>query len=257
MRRASPPRSFLLTAAILCASSLHAQTQTATLSGEIKAPSGFGITGAIVRLESNQATFETTAFSQGRFALHLTPGNYTLKVSAEGFLAHQQSLSVQPDTSNHETVLSPLQLEYALNPRVDCLSICDAPASLSGLVTDISGAVVPNAIVRLEWPQNKITLEATTGDDGRYFLYTHPGNYTLTVHSPGFFMPTQSLQLDSDTPPLKANFQLNVAYCTNCVQVEPVSFPHELALLQNSDPTQTLPLHPLPPLRLRSRRLPN
>ena len=186
--------SLISTAAILCATPLIAQTRTATFSGVITDTAGIGITRAIVRLESNQTIFETTASNHGRFILHAAPGDYTLKVSAEGFQARQQSISLQPDDSKAQVASPALQLSLpVLNLRTDRLAVCEPPASLSGLVTDISGAVVAHAIVRLECSPNKTTLEATTGDDGRYFLYTHPGNYTVTVHFPGFVVPKQAL----------------------------------------------------------------
>jgi hypothetical protein len=59
--------------------------------------------------------------------------------------------------------------------------------SLTGTVTDQSGAVIPGATVKLANPATQATKTATTNDTGFYtFNELAPGNYTVTVTASGF-----------------------------------------------------------------------
>jgi len=60
-------------------------------------------------------------------------------------------------------------------------------ATISGLITDNTGAVVPGAEVQLQ-SVDRGTVESTaTNNAGIYvFASVHPGPYQLTVHKPGF-----------------------------------------------------------------------
>ncbi len=60
-------------------------------------------------------------------------------------------------------------------------------ATLSGSVSDPSGARVPNATVKLTNPENGIARVGTTGTTGEFsFSLLVQGTYTLTVAAPGF-----------------------------------------------------------------------
>jgi hypothetical protein len=60
-------------------------------------------------------------------------------------------------------------------------------ATISGLITDDTGAVVPGAEVKLESIERGIASSATTNNAGIYvFASVHPGQYQLTVHKSGF-----------------------------------------------------------------------
>lgn len=63
---------------------------------------------------------------------------------------------------------------------------------LTGVVTDPSGAVIPNADVLLR-SDSKGTLQSTKTDrEGEYhFFFLAPGRYTLRVASTGFRIETQ------------------------------------------------------------------
>ena len=65
--------------------------------------------------------------------------------------------------------------------------------SVTGTVTDTSGAVVPNAQVTLLNTDQGITLETRTGAAGSYtFSPVRAGHYTITVTAQGFATTTQS-----------------------------------------------------------------
>jgi hypothetical protein len=58
---------------------------------------------------------------------------------------------------------------------------------LTGVVTDPSGAIVPNADVRIKDDAKGITNSTKTDQDGVYrFFFLAPGEYTLTVTHEGF-----------------------------------------------------------------------
>ena len=60
-------------------------------------------------------------------------------------------------------------------------------ANVSGVITDPSGATVPNAKVTLRNQANGLTREATTNQSGVYSIPTiPPGMYTITVEATGF-----------------------------------------------------------------------
>src|SRR5579864_8137124 len=60
-------------------------------------------------------------------------------------------------------------------------------ASLSGLVTDPTGAAVPNARIALRNVDTGIEQTASTNPEGYYnFPLVPPGRYSLTAESTGF-----------------------------------------------------------------------
>jgi hypothetical protein len=60
-------------------------------------------------------------------------------------------------------------------------------ATLSGTVSDPSGARVPNATVKLTNPENGIARTGTTGSTGEFsFALLVQGTYTVAVSAPGF-----------------------------------------------------------------------
>ena len=60
-------------------------------------------------------------------------------------------------------------------------------ADILGTVTDSTGAIVPNAEIRLEDAATHIVRTDHTGASGEYdFTFVQPGRYTVTVSAPGF-----------------------------------------------------------------------
>ncbi len=65
-----------------------------------------------------------------------------------------------------------------------------------GIVTDPSGAVVPNADVRIRQPETETIRTARTGSDGQYrFPFLKPGTYEITAEAKGFTSSILKIQL--------------------------------------------------------------
>src|SRR5215472_11713621 len=79
---------------------------------------------------------------------------------------------------------------------------------LTGVVSDPSGAVVPNAIVELKDNAKGDTQSTRTNAEGEYlYSFLRPGNFTLTVTNPGFKATSRALDI-SLGPPATMNVQL-------------------------------------------------
>ena len=103
--------------------------------------------------------------------------------------------------------------------------------SIIGTVTDISGAVIPGASVKLVNPVSHLTRSATTGSSGVFHFPALPfGNYRLTVRSKGFAVTSQAVGITSILPQT-LTIALKVAAATQTVTVQaagPLSTPTAL-----------------------------
>src|SRR5579871_5389280 len=117
---------------------------------------------------------------------------------------------------------------------------------LSGLVTDPSGAVVPNAAVQLKSLDTGSVANGKTNGEGYYkFAYLQPGNYSVSVNAPGF-QATQKNTVVSLGASASANVQLAVSSGSTTVEVSgaPASVETEDANLTanfNSKQVELLP----------------
>lgn len=79
---------------------------------------------------------------------------------------------------------------------------------LTGVVSDPSGAVVPDAIVELKDNAKGDTQSTRTNAEGEYlYSFLRPGNFTLTVTHRGFKATSRVLDI-SLGPPATLNVQL-------------------------------------------------
>ncbi|HEX8424616.1 MAG TPA: carboxypeptidase-like regulatory domain-containing protein, partial [Pyrinomonadaceae bacterium] len=72
-----------------------------------------------------------------------------------------------------------------------CLAISgfaqESRATLTGRVSDQTGAAIPNATVVVRSQQTNIETTVTTGDEGNYTVTPlQPGRYTVSIEAPGF-----------------------------------------------------------------------
>jgi hypothetical protein len=115
----------------------------------------------------------------------------------------------------------------------------------SGDVKDASGAPVPNATIGFTSHGNSL-ITTKTDMDGHFAIEAPSGDYTLNVMSPGFqIYEHRSIHLVEGQPGTE-NIVLQLATCGPCLTVERLP-PMETI---NTTLTSTIPLLPLPPLKL-------
>lgn len=92
--------------------------------------------------------------------------------------------------------------------------------TISGLVTDPSGAVIPSAILTATQTVSGTTMKAVSGGDGRYVFPTLlPAPYSLSVSAAGFETYRQTgIVLDADQA-LTVNITMRVGAQTQTVSV--------------------------------------
>src|ERR1700743_2038736 len=97
-------------------------------------------------------------------------------------------------------------------------------ASLAGLVSDPTGAVVPKAQIALRGVDGSTIRSVTSKEDGTYLILTLlPGRYTLTVSAAGFEgQRTQPFDLTSGQT-AAINFNLKVESSSAQVTVQDVA----------------------------------
>jgi len=93
-------------------------------------------------------------------------------------------------------------------------------ATISGLITDDTGAVMPGAEVRLQNIARGTSSSATTNKAGIYvFASVHPGPYQLTVHKPGFKQVDLLNLIVNVQDHIEQNFRLQVGSVSESVTV--------------------------------------
>src|SRR5690242_17846381 len=97
----------------------------------------------------------------------------------------------------------------------------DATGRIIGVVTDPTGALVPNAAVTVTNTATGLTRNAVTAEDGTYQVLLLPiGTYKVTVEHAGFRKTmTDASQLDINQS-LRVDVRLEVGATTDTVQVE-------------------------------------
>ena len=94
-----------------------------------------------------------------------------------------------------------------------------ATGQITGVVSDPTGAVIPNAAVTITNQSTNQTQTANTSDDGVYrFVLLQPAVYTVKVSSTGFGEQTQDVQVQVGRT-LDANFTLGAAGTSATVEV--------------------------------------
>ncbi len=124
-------------------------------------------------------------------------------------------------------------------------------AVVTGTVTDQTGASIPDAIITLKSAEG-FTLEARTDIYGQFAIDAWSGEYTLNISAQGFRPLSEPISL-AETTNLTKHVVLLIgnSVCMVCFTPEP---PIELEVPGNPF-TATLPLKPLPPLKLHRRDL--
>ncbi|MBV9268222.1 MAG: carboxypeptidase regulatory-like domain-containing protein, partial [Acidobacteriaceae bacterium] len=100
----------------------------------------------------------------------------------------------------------------------------EASATVNGLVSDPSGAAVPNAQVSLTNTQTAVTKNTNSNNNGAYaFLNIVPGVYTVQASAPGFATQTQPNITLEVNQTATLDFHLTVGAANTTVTVEAVA----------------------------------
>jgi Carboxypeptidase regulatory-like domain len=120
-------------------------------------------------------------------------------------------------------------------------------ATITGTVTDTTGAVIPKSKVTLE-PTNGPPIQAITDNAGHFEISAAPGEYILTASAVAFRATKKAVHLSAVAPTIE-NIPLPLADGGCGVCVEPVP-----ALETLSEPLDLLlPLSLLPPYKFPAR----
>lgn len=97
-------------------------------------------------------------------------------------------------------------------------------SSITGTVTDSSGAVVPGAVVTLSDPAQGVTRHTTTNSSGSFLVSAIPaGTYSLTVAAKGFKTYRATGIIVQSAQKIRANATLEVGQVSTQVTVEGAS----------------------------------
>ena len=119
---------------------------------------------------------------------------------------------------NYSVILSRLTLAAFF-----LAAICSAQvitSSLTGFVTDATGAAVPGTKITIREKQTGFTRSQTTNSQGQYSFTGIPaGTYDITAENPGFQTATRSAQPLTQQMDLRADFQLSVGNTQQSIEV--------------------------------------
>ena len=103
--------------------------------------------------------------------------------------------------------------------------------SISGTVTDPTGAVVPNAAIQIHNPVSEFTRSTTTDSSGKFSFANVPLNpYHLTVTSQGFAPSAQDVEV-------RSSLRISVKVTLQITAAETVNVQSEAGDLLENDPT--------------------
>lgn len=96
-----------------------------------------------------------------------------------------------------------------------------ATTSLSGRVTDPTGAIVPEVVITISQEAQNITRKTIADGSGFYqFLQVPPGNYTIKAEKPGFATLLQTNVLLQVNLPATAELKMEVGNVSQTIAVE-------------------------------------
>jgi hypothetical protein len=116
-----------------------------------------------------------------------------------------------------------------------CFAQSITSGDVTGIVTDPTGGVVPNAAVTLTSVNTNAVQKSTTNAEGNYrFAFITPGPYKIAVTAPGFQNQERPGVTVTPGQPTTVNVQLTVAGTSTSVNVVEVENPLQT---ENADDT--------------------
>ena len=158
--------SLWVVGALLCR--VSAQTPQVAFQGKVLDPTLAPIAGARITasLESRSPASSAVSDRNGEFSLLLEPGDYTLKIVAEGFVEHSQAMNLG--------TTAPVTREIVLKitPHLDAVTVSDSgyqlAATSSGTKTLTPMRDIPQAITVVTQELIKDQMMMSIGDVVRY-----------------------------------------------------------------------------------------
>jgi hypothetical protein len=112
-----------------------------------------------------------------------------------------------------------LALIITITLAIELRAQTSTSGGLTGVVTDQSNAVVPNADVQIKETDKGIVLSTRTNRQGVYrFFFVAPARYVLTVSHDGFRAENRAITVQLG-PPTSVNITLQIAKATTTVEV--------------------------------------
>lgn len=116
----------------------------------------------------------------------------------------------------------PLPQAVELTPQTHESAMNEAGASLSGIVVDPSGAVIPGAEVEILDSNGQVVDNDTTDNQGKYELdLPAPGNYKVQIEREGFKRLVENVAVGGGEQTLNATLQVGAAAETVEVEATP------------------------------------
>ncbi|MFG6149247.1 carboxypeptidase regulatory-like domain-containing protein [Halobacillus sp. B23F22_1] len=144
-----------------------------TLTGSVQTTGAMPISGAIVRVidSFNTVLGEETTNAQGMYTFpNLSPGFYTLTVSASTFQSQTRAVTIHSNTLTNENFI-----------------LQDSPGTVTGTVQNETNTPIPNASVQILDAGNNVIASAVTDVGGNYTIdQLAPGTYSLRTRADGY-----------------------------------------------------------------------
>lgn len=244
----------LLAAFLLCGALLaHGQGPGAALHGTVIVPAGSPIAQASVTIEGSKGGQAATTNQAGQYTMSgLVPGKYKITISAPGY--GEFSVDVTLDAGLNQEIDAVLMTKPIPAPPVETpaaaapgetpaatqaapaqaqapakaastttaqelnVKVQKGKAAVYGNVTDATGALIPGGTATVQGASGA-PVTVTVNDHGQYVLNgLAPGQYKLTVASPGFapfqtditLALNQGIQIDAPLVPPSEKTEINV-----------------------------------------------
>jgi hypothetical protein len=196
------------------ASASTGETMQGAIIGKIADPKGTGVSDATLTVDSSSgSTQNATTDAEGSYAVILASGSYTVSVVAGGAKIFQAQINLSPNqsvtlgvtgalaaqtaslsgpstTQAPATTATPPPAPPQTPPTPSVVAQAQgtgAGATVSGLITDQTGAVVVGASVKINNAAGASVQTAVSDEKGNYVLKgIPPGSYSLKVSAAGF-----------------------------------------------------------------------
>ncbi len=179
--------------------------QVGALAGTIKDAAGKPVAAVITFANSKLPPVQADP-KTGRFFVKLTPGTFSVTVSAQGYISKTMNVQIKS------------RMETISNLVIQPMSVPVQIGALAGTVKDAAGKPVAATVT---FVNSKLPPAAADPKTGRFFVKLAPGTYQVTVSAQGYVSKTMNVQIKSRMETI-ANLVL---------QLQPTSAPVQIGAL--------------------------